>query len=359
MDVNVKKPSALTYEEAQAWRAFQQADPALHSPYYTLEFALACDRVRADTQVAVLRIGGAIKGFFPFHRAPLGYALPLGGPLGDFQGLIAEPGMTFEINAILQAAGISVYPFSFIPATQSSFATRFEAQEDCHTADLSKGYEHWYTIQLAAHKKTFKKYEANARRLEREHGELVFTMHDPDPAAFTTLLAWKSAQYRATGFFDVFSVPWTGNLLRAIAEAKSKYLVGQLSTLRAGNTLVAVHFGMKSAQAAHYWFPAYDPQFSRFGPGHTLMFKMLENHAASGIGQMHLGVGDYRYKREFGGHMVPVCSGTALAPSFGAVLRQSAQAIQRGFEALPLGPISRLPGRALRRFDRTMAFHPA
>lgn len=267
--------------------------------------------------------------------------------------------MTFEINAILRAAGISVYPFGFVPATQTSFAPSFEAQEDCHTADLSKGYAHWYTVQLAAHKKTFKKYEANARRLERDHGDLVFTMNDTDPAAFASLLKWKSAQYRATGFFDVFSVPWTGDLLRAIAEVKSDHLVGQLSTLRVGNVLVAAHFGMKSAQAAHYWFPAYDPQFSRFGPGHTLMFKMLENHAAAGIGQMHLGVGDYRYKRQFGGHVVPVCSGTALAPSFGALLRQSAQAIQRGFEALPLGPVSRLPGRALRRFDRTMAFHPS
>jgi CelD/BcsL family acetyltransferase involved in cellulose biosynthesis len=212
---------------------------------------------------------------------------------------------------------------------------------------------------MAAHKKSLKKYEAKARKLEKEHGELHFTMDDRDPAAFEHLLAWKSGQYHATGFFDVFSVPWTGALLTSIYQTKRDGFAGQLSTLRAGKTLVAAHFGMKNAFAAHYWFPAYDPDFARYAPGHTLMFNMMQHHAGAGVQQVHLGVGDFRYKHQFGGQMISLCSGTAMTPSFGAGLRQCAQGVQNGFEALPLGPVSRLPGRILRRMDRMMAFRPA
>ncbi|PHS26455.1 MAG: hypothetical protein COA84_05990 [Robiginitomaculum sp.] len=359
MDITVKTVADLSGAECEAWQAFQAADPDLHSPYFSLGFARACAAVRQNVRVAIVRNNHAIKAFLPFHRRPLGYSLPLGGPLGDFHGLIAEPGLALNLRQIMRAARMSVYPFEFVPAAQSSFTSVVREQKDCHVADLCQGYDHWYEDRMAAHKKSLKKYEAKARKLGKEHGELQFTGDDRDPAAFAKLLAWKSAQYHATGFFDVFSVPWTGALLKTIHQSKDDAFAGQLSTLRAGKTLVAAHFGMKSAGAAHYWFPAYDPDFSLYSPGHTLMFKLLQYHAGAEVQQVHLGVGDFRYKHQFGGQMLSLCSGTAMAPSFAAGLRQCAQGVQNGFEALPLGPVSRLPGRVLRRMDRMMAFRPA
>lgn len=359
VDTTIKRPSELSAAETGAWRAFQQADPALSSPYYALDFALACDQARSDTRVAVVREKGQIRGFLPFQRGPLGYCLPLGGPLGDFQGLVAETGAQIGLKAVLRAARISVFPFSFVPASQSAFAGSFEHSEDSHYADLSSGFEAWRTDRMVAHKKSLKRHEARARQLERKHGDLRFCMDDSDPAAFAALLAWKSAQYRATGFFDVFSVPWTSALLRALWAKRGDEFCGQLSTLYAGEHLVAAHFGIRTARAAHYWFPAYDPDFARYGPGHTLLLEMIRAHAAAGVQAVHLGVGDFRYKHQFGGATVSLCSGTAMAPSLGALCRQGAQSMQKVFEALPLGPVSRLPGRALRRLDRSMAFRTA
>ncbi len=359
MDVIVKRPSELTNAERDAWRAFQAADPNLHSPYFSVEFADACDQVRTDTQVAVLRVDGMLKGFFPFQRGPLGYSLPLGGPLSDFHGVITEVGYALDLKAVMRTAGISVYPFSFVPSAQACFSPNFNAQEMCHTANLEKGFEHWYEGRMSVYKKSLKKHEGNARRMAKHHGELSFTMDDRDGDAFDTLLAWKSAQYAATGIFDVFSVPWTSALLRALWETRSAHFAGQLSTLRAGGTLVAAHFGMHGSSAAHYWFPAYDPEFSTYGAGHALLLRMMQGHAEAGIDKVHLGVGDYRYKLQFGGETTPVSSGAALSPSLAAFIRQSAVTVQRGFEALPMGPVSRLPGRALRRLDRTMAFRLA
>ena len=359
MDINVKTISELSDAECEAWQAFQAADPAIHSPYFSLGFARACAAVRQNVRVAIVRNNQVIKAFLPFHRGPLGYSLPLGGPLGDFHGLIAEPGYAPDLRQIMRAARMSVYPFEFVPETQSSFTSVVREREDCHVADLSQGYDHWHEDRMVLHKKSLKKHEGKGRKLAREHGELQFTGDDRDPAAFAKLLEWKSAQYHATGFFDVFSVPWTKALLHAIHQEQGDSLRGQVSTLRAGDTLVAAHFGMKNTWAAHYWFPAYDPDFSLYSPGHTLMFKLMQYHAEAGVQQVHLGVGDFRYKHQFGGQMLSLCSGTAMTPSFAAGLRQCAQGVQNGFEALPLGPVSRLPGRVLRRMDRMMAFRPA
>ncbi len=359
MNVIVKRPSELNYAEVDAWRAFQNADPALHSPYFNVEFAWACDQVRRDTRVAVISQKGDIKGFLPFQKGPLGYALPLGGPLSDFQGLIAEAGLSFNLKEVLRAAGIGIYHFEFIPTSQHSFADTFDAEENCHTADLSKGYEHWYEDRLTDNKKSFKKYEGNARRLEKNHGTVSFEANDRDPQCFTTMLEWKSAQYHETGVFDVFSVPWTVKLLQTIGGMQNEYFTGQLSTLRVGGQLAAAHFGMKNHLAAHYWFPVYNPDFARFGVGHTLLFKLLQDHAKDKIKKVHLGIGDYRYKLQFGGTIEPVCRGTATAPSFLSTCQHGAQLVQRGFEALPLGPVSQMPGRAFRRLDRTLAFHLA
>ncbi len=359
VDITVTRPSALDAAQSGAWRAFSQADPALASPYFALEFALACDRVRADTRVAVIASGGQVKGFLPFQRGPLGYCLPLGGPLSDFQGLIAEPGAAITLGEVLRAARINVLPFGFVPRAQSAFAGCFEHAEDSHYADLSRGFDAWHADRMATHKKSLKRYEAKARKLQRQAGALQFTLDDRNPEAFAQLLTWKSAQYRATGFFDVFSVPWTSALLHALWERQGEGFAGQLSTLYAGDHLVAAHFGMRTPRAAHYWFPAYDPDFASYGPGHTLLLKMIHAHADDGMQAVHLGTGNFRYKHQFGGAAVTLCSGTAMAPSFSALCRQGAKSVQKLFEALPLGPVSALPGRALRRLDRTMAFRAA
>ncbi len=359
MHTKIKRPSELSAAERGAWRTFTRADPALASPYFALEFALACDQVRSDTRVAVISSGGQARGFLPYQRGPLGYCLPLGGPLSDFQGLIQEPGAVLDLGAVLRAASISVLPFDFVPQSQGAFAGYFEHGEDSYYADLANGFEAWHAGRMAGHKKSLKRYAANARRMQSRVGDLKFTLDERNPEAFAQLLQWKSAQYRASSYFDVFSVDWTSALLRALWAHQGGDFAGQLSTLYAGGHLVAAHFGMRTRRAAHYWFPAYDPEFAAYGPGHTLLLELIRAHAQDGVQAVHLGTGDYRYKHQFGGAAVTLCSGTAMAPSFAAMCRQSVRGVQKLFEALPLGPVSALPGRALRRLDRTMAFRAA
>lgn len=356
MQVDVKKPSQLTKTEIGGWQAFHEADPALRSPYFAPGFARACEHAREDTRVAVIRHDGQIKGFLPFHAGPFGYSRPLGGPLGDFHGLIAEPSWDVDIAKIMRSAGIHVYPFILMPSTQKSFAASFETSDICHSANLRHGFDAWYADRMAAHKKGFSQYGKKIRKLEAAHGALRFVADDRDPRAFETLLKWKRAQYNATRVFDVFSVPWTSALLRAIWAQREEGFAGQLSTLYAGEDLVAAHFGMRSRHVAHHWFPAYNVNFSRFGPGHALLMELIKHHTDTGIEQLDFGAGEMEFKYHFGGQTDEFYAGIATIAGLASFCLNSASMVQQCFEALPLGGVSRLPLRAMNYIDRQASF---
>jgi CelD/BcsL family acetyltransferase involved in cellulose biosynthesis len=67
--------------------------------------------------------------------------------------------------------------------------------------------------------------------------------------------------------------------------------------------------------------------------------------------RLDLGAGDYRFKRELANQGVAVSHGFVGGPSAAAMLREAAYGLRRVAETLPLGPVSELPGKAMRRLD--------
>jgi CelD/BcsL family acetyltransferase involved in cellulose biosynthesis len=67
--------------------------------------------------------------------------------------------------------------------------------------------------------------------------------------------------------------------------------------------------------------------------------------------RLDLGAGDYRFKRELANVITPVSHGFIGAASPAALVRQAAYALRQAAESLPLGPVSELPGKAMRRLD--------
>src|SRR5258707_9424166 len=104
------------------------------------------------------------------------------------------------------------------------------------------------------------------RRMEREIGPLRFVSHSNDRQLLGQVLAWKSQQYRRTGWRDLFARGWGRALVERIHGIQSESFAGLLSLLYAGDSLVAGHMGMRSRNIWHYWFPAYDRKYAKFSP---------------------------------------------------------------------------------------------
>lgn len=359
MQADLKRPSELTEAERGAWAAFRAAGPLLDIPYFAPEFAQACEMARGDARVAVIRRGGAVKAFLPLHTGRVGYARPLGGPLGDYHGLIAEPGFDARATDILRAAGVPVFEFHSVLAAQGAFRPHHAWRDGSWVIDLSEGYDGFIEARSAAEAKAFRNIRSRRRKLEEAEDGFEFILDDPDPAVFETMVAWKRAQYRRTGVFDVFSVGWTNRLMRDIAGRRGDGFAGCVSSLRIGGRIAAVHVGMRSATAMHYWFPAYDPAFSNYGPGLALLLEIARGSAAQGVTAIHLGPGDYDFKQHLGGYQIGLAAGCVAAPSMVAALRGVTTRMAGALERAPLGPVSAWPGKALRKIDRLAAFYAA
>ena len=66
---------------------------------------------------------------------------------------------------------------------------------------------------------------------------------------------------------------------------------------------------------------------------------------------LDLGPGDYRFKRELANAHRGIAHGFVGVPSPAALMRGAAYSVRAAAEALPLGAMSELPGKAMRRLD--------
>lgn len=136
------------------------------------------------------------------------------------------------------------------------------------------------------------------RRIERELGPLQFQLDDPRPEVFDACITWKSAQYRASGYVDMFANPTNIALFRRLRE-RGALLVSSLS---AGSTLMAVHFGATSDRRLGSWIPAYDASLQKYSPGRLLLEDMLKASHARGDLEFDFLIGNEAYKFQFATH---------------------------------------------------------
>lgn len=107
----------------------------------------------------------------------------------------------------------------------------------------------------------------------------------------------KRRQYAATGVRDHFAEPARVALVERLLGAREDGFAGMLSTLHAGPHLLAAHFGIRSGEVLHWWFPVYDPEFGRLAPGWMLLRELVMAAPELGITRIDLGRGDDEYKR--------------------------------------------------------------
>ena len=96
---------------------------------------------------------------------------------------------------------------------------------------------------------------------------------------------------------------------------------------------------------------AHEAEFERYSPGLLLFQDILRWMDDQPYDRLDLGYGDYRFKRELSNLQRPLMHGFVGAPSAASLVREAAYGVRRAAEALPLGAVSELPGKAMRRLD--------
>jgi CelD/BcsL family acetyltransferase involved in cellulose biosynthesis len=352
LEIDVLLPQDLAPARAARWAELQGADLALDSPFLGPDWALAVERAqgeRAGIRVAVLSDGGRDLGFLTARAGAL-TAMPAGAPMCDYQALVAEPGVEIDARRLVRALGVQRLDFSCMLQDQPAFAPYLRGASESYVVDVSEGYAAYEADRRAAGTGILKDAERKRRKAEREAG-VVFEAFSGSAAAFDQMIAWKSAQYRATGQTDIFATPWTGRLLKDLFERRTPAFGGGLFTLTIGGELAAAQFNLCGPRTVHGWMITHNPKFERYSPGIMLFQQILRWMDGGPYRWLDLGYGDYRFKRELSNRKLTVAHGFVGLPSPAALARGVAYSVRRTAEALPLGPVSELPGKAMRRLD--------
>ena len=310
----VIRPDELGSAEITCWHEMQAKNPALANPFLSPEFTIAVGRLRPSARVAVLSEGPDVTGFFPFERRSFGLAVPIAAGLTDCQGLVHLPDVHWDPRALLKACGISAWQFDHLAAGQP-FERYRSALASSPVVDLSEGFAAYHAELRRRSPVLVSGTGRKVRKLAREVGELRLVQDCADVGELRRLMGWKSGQYRRTGRLDRFSRQWTVELLDSLLATRTDALTGVLSVLFAGESPVAAHFGLRAGEIMTYWFPAYDPAFSRYSPGLTLALRLAEELAADGVTLIDLGKGKMRYKDSMKTGELLVAEGTATQRS--------------------------------------------
>src|SRR5690606_10918792 len=114
------------------------------------------------------------------------------------------PDARLDIREIAARAGVRVFAYEALPADQARHGFSGAADIDgCAVIGLEDGFDAWLAGRKTA-TGAMKRLEASRRALERTHGALRVTIEESSDAVFERLIAWKRAQLRAAGHFDIF-----------------------------------------------------------------------------------------------------------------------------------------------------------
>jgi CelD/BcsL family acetyltransferase involved in cellulose biosynthesis len=307
--VEIVQGSALSGELVDLWDSLLDANPRLDSPYFRPEFTQLVSEVRDDVQVAYIDYGEGVA-LFPFQRGPLGLGLPVGGLVSDFHGLVCAKRFDFDPRELLSKCGLQAWRFDHLLPTPGAF-TPFQNQlRDSFYIDLGRGFDQYIRDLRKKSRTRVANIERKARNIERDLGSLRFELHTNQHSAFDSLLRWKSCQYVNTGTVDVFRYKWVVSLIHKIVCRAGSKFSGILSTLYAGDRLVAVHAGMRCSGVAHYWLPTFDRDVASYSPGIILLFHLARALADQGVHRLDLGPGTERYKMLFNNGSLVLAAGT-------------------------------------------------
>jgi CelD/BcsL family acetyltransferase involved in cellulose biosynthesis len=318
----VVRPVDLGEPELCRWRTFQSTRLDLQNPFLSPAFARAVDSVGDRARVAVFEDGGAIVGFLAFELRGRRTAGPIGRKLGNRQAFVADPGLQWTWDEVLDAADLDVLEFGDLVGAQAG-GRRTVPTVPSPVVDTRDGWDAYLASIRSS--KAAKTTLYKERKLRRDLADVRFESGPAkDFAQLRQLVAWKSAQYRRSGWPNLFARRGVIDVLDLLAHSDAQEgLRAVASSLRVDGRLVATDLSLTSETVFAGWFGAHDPEFSRYSPGSIRTLRTIEAAFEIGVEVVDLARGDEAYKHTLKTGDVPVATGFVTRPSGRALAYQA------------------------------------
>lgn len=309
MKISLVKGENLTSDIINVWGKIQIKNKNYFSPFLTPEYIHTVSMVRPDIFVAILEENNKIIGFFPFQKNNDLIGEPVGKSICDYQAILIEDHIQWEIENLIVKCGIKSWEFDHLVQNHSKLEKYYLVKTVSPIIEIPKKFELYIQRKSTQKSKIIARIKYMIRKFEKEVGLIRFEFNENREQILNQLIRWKSIQHKRTNVFDLFSVDWIIELVKRIHHTKTDQFCGILSTIFFDDLPIAIHMGMKYKNVLHYWFPAYNVEYSGFSPGLILLLKILEYAYSEGITIIDLGKGLYPYKQRFMTGTIPIAEG--------------------------------------------------
>ena len=336
--VELIKWSELRAGSRDNWESIREGRHEYRTPFFSTAFCHAVHSARGDVSVAVLRSGDREVGYLPFHQIGR-VAVPAGRYFNDAHNVIIQPEAKLDWLWMLQQCNLKSYDFHALVPLQRPEEQPPEEQPPEEQGPEEQGPEQQgpeqqrpggenqidrmnaamnqfaqgttesfsaeigtdsaaFLRQLEKDHKTIRKQEQKTRKLAREVGPVTLEFDCRDTDLLRQTILWKRQQYRRTNILDLFTPEWTRSLVENLHSGSGPETRGILSVLRAGDEVVAAHYGMIENDLLHYWFPTYNVEYSRYSPGTALFKEIVRTASEQKVTCIDMGYGEQPYKRK-------------------------------------------------------------
>lgn len=297
--------------QKQTWEQWRSHQPALRSPFFSVDFSDVVASSGRNVDVLVGISGHQEVAYWPIEFCENRRAVPVGGLFNDEHGMVVAPDCPLRYSDVLSAGILDRYTYHAMSGSVSSVSFDFETHTS-FLADLDAPPQ-GYVPFLEESRNTILKQKRKTKKMVRDLGPLRLVFDERSPSVFEQAIAWKRAQYQRTYLFDILSVDWATSMLRRFWEESHRDCRGLLSALYAGPTLVAVHFGLLERDWLHYWFPSYDSQYHAYSPGTALFLEIARQSQTHGLRFIDMGYGEPEYKQKLTNRVRSVSQGILTA----------------------------------------------
>ncbi len=309
LEFSRKKFSDLTPEEVDFWKIMTGGNTLFCSPFFQYDYAKLVSESGQMIEVVLGVFEGKVVFILPLQYGSkfdliIDMAHRLGGHMSDYSGAIIDKGFEKAISTF--DLPVSYAFFDHVPEQCHQLGENYLFQEDSSLILLNGDAEQYF----AEFKNKSKKYYNDVKRLERlvckDFGEVSFTFSSPSESEYTQLVEKKVAQYIEGGVKNPLDEKWTKDFLLSLFNDKDGGVKPYLSTLYAGDTWLASHFGIESNGVFHYWFPVHNTEANKYSPGKQLLFKVIEHAYEAGFRYIDLGLGETNLKGKFSNGSIPL-----------------------------------------------------
>lgn len=301
--VTRKRFDDLSAQDLDAWVKLFPANAQSSSLFMHPEFCRLVHRIVGPVEAVVLEDQGRVVGVVPLARAQ-----GLGGWMRGYRQVAPDisDGFCFPVEeayvdtlgtTLLRAGVWSVFVTHFpvgrrIPNVDVGAVTKsYAVRSDVGMGNL------WDQLKDRS-KKFWSDTERCVRRLNEFSGGYQFHWNSPAPERdLTTLISLKLEQYRRTNqhHAPLFRKDLQEFLKALVLEPKNEFSA-PLSVLYCGDQLVAAHLGLLGGGRLHYWFPVYDPAYSKYSPGKILLSEVMKQSDGNSVNVIDFGEGHADYK---------------------------------------------------------------